>query len=273
MHPLSSGDPLAPEDSWYGLDQEGSDAGWLLSYADMLSVVLALMVVLLGHAAAQHMASVPPTPPVAGGTAESGAPAAMPEAARDPAAVVARVESSPMPPASPPRVDEPVSEAQPLPSQAVSTNDSPEALARLTAAVEQRLAGLVQPIRREHGVELAISDAILFETGKAELREEALPLLAQLVTALQEAGDAQVEVEGHTDSRPVHGGPYPSNWELAAARAAAVTRFLIAQGFPPVRLRSVSYADTRPAAHETSPAGYARNRRVNLVVEFPALKH
>ena len=273
MHPLRSGDPLSPNESWYSWEEEESGASWLLSYVDMLSVMLALMVVLLGHMAAQHMASARPEQPVAVSTAESGAHVAMPPAAHDSTAVVAHADTVPMSLASSPQLVELRPIIAPLPSEATPTTpttSSSEAMARLTTAVEQRLAGLVQPIQREHGVSLAISEAILFESGQAKLREEARPLLTQLVTALQEAGDAQVEVEGHTDSRPIHSGRYESNWELAAARATAVTRFLIEQGFPSYRLRSVSYADTRPATNESSPDGYAQNRRVNLMVEFPS---
>ncbi len=245
---------LLPTEPWYGWEEEEDGASWLLSYVDMLSVVLALMVVLLGQVAARQMTSPSAESPVPVTAAASGASSEGPLAALDPASV------------APPVLDP----ATPTLPPAAPTAGSPDAHARLAAAVEERLAGLVQPTRREHGVSLAIADAILFESGQAELREAARPLLALLVDALQEVGEAQVAVEGHTDSRPIHGGRYLSNWELAAARATAVTRFLIAQGFAPDRLRSVSYADTRPVAHEDTPAGYAQNRRVNLLVEFPA---
>jgi len=75
-------------------------------------------------------------------------------------------------------------------------------------------------------------------------------------------------VQGHTDNRPVQGGNYRSNWELAAARANAVAAFLLRQGFPPEQLRVESYADTRPVAENASDAGRAQNRRVELLVEF-----
>jgi chemotaxis protein MotB len=88
------------------------------------------------------------------------------------------------------------------------------------------------------------------------------------VLTLQEIGEADVAVEGHTDDRPILGGPFHSNWELAAARANAVTRYLLSQGFNPRRLRSVSYADTHPVADNATESGRAENRRVNLRVDF-----
>ena len=78
-------------------------------------------------------------------------------------------------------------------------------------------------------------------------------MLIRLATTLQKSGNALVAVEGHTDDRPVQNGEFRSNWGMAAARAYAVTRFLIDQGIAAERLRAVSYADTR---------------RVELRVEF-----
>jgi chemotaxis protein MotB len=95
-------------------------------------------------------------------------------------------------------------------------------------------------------------------------------LLTDLAATLREAGDARISVEGHTDDVPVQGGAFDSNWSLAAARANAVTRFLLEQGFAPTRLQSVSYADTRPVADNGSAEGRAANRRVELQVELAA---
>ena len=67
----------------------------------------------------------------------------------------------------------------------------------------------------------------------------------------------------------MQGAEFASNWDLAAARANAVTRFLLARGFDPSRVHSVSYADTRPVADNGTAAGRAANRRVELRIEFP----
>jgi chemotaxis protein MotB len=139
---------------------------------------------------------------------------------------------------------------------------------RLARAIEQQFEGEIKVVERDQGISLEIADAILFDSGKAELLSGAEAVLTRLVNTLQEIGDAQVAVEGHTDDRPIHGGRYRSNWELAAARANAVTRYLLSQGFAPKRLRSVSYADTHPVASNGTEAGRAENRRVNLRIEF-----
>ncbi|MEW8205683.1 MAG: OmpA family protein, partial [Candidatus Thiodiazotropha taylori] len=126
----------------------------------------------------------------------------------------------------------------------------------------------VKGVQRAQGVSLEIADVILFHSGKAELLPEAQPVLSRLAMTLQEIGEADIAVEGHTDDRPILGGPFQSNWELAAARANAVTRFLLDQGFSAKHLRSVSYADSQPVADNSNADGRAENRRVNLRVDF-----
>jgi chemotaxis protein MotB len=93
-------------------------------------------------------------------------------------------------------------------------------------------------------------------------------LLNELAATLREVGEAQISIEGHTDNRPVLGGEFRSNWDLASARANAVTEFLLAHDFAPQRLHSVSYADTWPVADNGTADGRAANRRVELAIEF-----
>ena len=69
--------------------------------------------------------------------------------------------------------------------------------------------------------------------------------------------------------RPIMTARYPSNWELAAARASSVTRHLIEQGVGAGRVRVIGYADTRPRADNASPEGRARNRRVSFILRLP----
>jgi chemotaxis protein MotB len=79
-------------------------------------------------------------------------------------------------------------------------------------------------------------------------------------------------VQGHTDDVPTRGGAYPSNWELAGARAASVVRILVEQGVPPTRLAAVSLGDTQPIASNDTPEGRAANRRIEIqLVPQPAV--
>jgi chemotaxis protein MotB len=134
--------------------------------------------------------------------------------------------------------------------------------------IEQRFRGQIAAKRREHGLEITIPEVALFDSARAALHESARPVLAELAATLREGGEARISVEGHTDNVPVQGGQFASNWDLASARANAVARYLLEQGFEPSRLQSVSYADTRPVASNDSEQGRAANRRVELQIGF-----
>ncbi len=292
MNTAASTEPL-PLDTlaWYAWEPESAESNWLLTYVDMLSVVLAMLVVLLGHMAAQQLqAPQPDARPVAAveTTVETTAEPvtdAIAEPRVEPAQTAIAeplAEQRPDPVAMKPDevLPEPVEavdpndpvdsvrpETTPPPAtESVSPEDSPEA--RLAAAIEAQFQGEIRVVERDHGISLEIAEVILFDSAKADLLKEAEPVLARLVQTLQAIGEADVSVEGHTDDRPILGGRFQSNWELGAARANAVTRYLLSQGFSPNRLRSVSYADTHPVADNRTEAGRAANRRVNLKVEF-----
>lgn len=227
-----------PAFDWCAWETVRKDENWLISFVDLLIILLATLVVLIGQAGIQHdssrAADVPSIP-------HADTVAARPTNSSD-----SRQQAN----------------SNLLPAD---KSDNDMNFARL---VQERFGEDITAVRSEKGVTLEISDAVLFDSAQATLREYALPMLTRLATTLRESGDAHVSVEGHADDRPVHGGRYGSNWELAAARADAVTRFLIGQGFAAGRLRSVSYADTRPTADNKTSQGRAANRRVELRVEF-----
>ncbi len=91
-------------------------------------------------------------------------------------------------------------------------------------------------------------------------------MLGKVARRLREV-DQRIEVQGHTDNLPISGKlaeHYPSNWELAGARAAVVVRLFAKQGVPGSRLMATSYADTQPVASNATPDGRARNRRIEI---------
>lgn len=118
----------------------------------------------------------------------------------------------------------------------------------------------------ERGVVIHFTDHVLFDTGKAELKPQAREILAVLARELKDLPQA-IRVEGHTDNVPIHNALYPSNWELSAARAVGVVRFLIETGgLDPRRLSAVGYGEYRPIASNETEEGRARNRRVDIVL-------
>lgn len=119
-------------------------------------------------------------------------------------------------------------------------------------------------------VSMELSSGAFFEPGKAQFKPEALQMLQLVTQQLLQMKDGKIyiEVGGYTDSAPIATEQFPSNWELSAARASTVVRYLISQGFPKEKLRAVGFADTKPKApeHDTAgkpiPANQELNRRV-----------
>lgn len=112
---------------------------------------------------------------------------------------------------------------------------------------------------------------VLFDTGSAELTPAAQTQLTKLAQALKQLSgeiptniDWVLEIDGHTDARPIHTAEFPSNWELSSARAQSVVRFLIAQGIPPNRLVAAGFGQYTPIATGNTDADYAQNRRIEL---------
>jgi chemotaxis protein MotB len=111
-----------------------------------------------------------------------------------------------------------------------------------------------------------LTDSLLFTSGSAALESQGQPLLTEIAALLNVDHVHPIAVEGNTDNVPIS-GPFPSNWELSTARASSVVRFLIAKGVDPQRLSATGYADQRPIATNATAAGRALNRRVEIVLQ------
>ncbi|MDO9228006.1 MAG: OmpA family protein [Syntrophales bacterium] len=114
-----------------------------------------------------------------------------------------------------------------------------------------------------------VVDKILFDSGQTEIRPEGLGVLKRVVEILMTVTDKVIRVEGHTDSIPIGGAlakRYPTNWELSAARALNVTRFLEKEGIDPALLSAVAFGEHQPIAENDTPEGRARNRRIAIIL-------
>jgi len=121
-------------------------------------------------------------------------------------------------------------------------------------------------------VRFRISSEILFASGDSALTPAGQAVMDRLLPAFNQAQDHTIVVEGHTDNVPINTVRFPSNWELAAARAGSVVRHLETRGLNPTRLRATGLADTRPIAPNTTAEGRAANRRVEITMEAPATR-
>ena len=128
------------------------------------------------------------------------------------------------------------------------------------------LAGAVKMELLRSGLQIVLPNEVLFAIGSADLKREGQSLLRELVGAL-EGVPYQIVVIGHTDNVPIGPGlakRYPSNWELAGARASSVVRMMAAEGIPPDQLLAISMGDTRPIAANDTAQGRGHNRRIEV---------
>lgn len=135
---------------------------------------------------------------------------------------------------------------------------------------EHGLDELVELEETDRGVALRMRDGVLFPSGSAELRDEAQPLLEE-VAVIVSRFTRRVAIEGHTDNRPISTPNFPSNWELSAARSAAVLHHMLRSGLEPDKVQLAGFADTKPVADNGTDEGRARNRRVEFVFLEPKM--
>jgi chemotaxis protein MotB len=121
---------------------------------------------------------------------------------------------------------------------------------------------------------ISLVDRILFDFGKATLTPEGRRILKKVAGSLRDIRDRSIRVIGHTDPVPIHPDyryKFPSNWELSAARAATVVRFLQRHGVDPHGMEAVGRSFYDPVAPNDTEEGRSRNRRVEILIA-PLLK-
>jgi chemotaxis protein MotB len=122
----------------------------------------------------------------------------------------------------------------------------------------------VKIVRGRMVVEL--SENILFDSGRADLKTEGQTALTEVAGVLASIADRDFQIAGHTDNVPIKSAKFPSNWHLSTARAVTVALYLAGHGVPEVRLSAAGYADTQPAAANDTPEGRQQNRRIEIVL-------
>lgn len=227
--------------------QEPEEEGWLLTYLDVITLILVLMVVMLAFSGP--------------GRGKDGDHKDASESAKEamqagPVPEALHPGGSLVPPAVPttaPGADT----ARPAPPPPTTVNGFP---------IDQ-LGADIQVLMNDDAVRFRISSEILFESGEARLASSGQPVLDRLVPMLNADPNLRLVVEGHTDSQPIHTDRFPSNWELSTGRAAAVARYLIEHGVAPQRVQASGFADTRPLGSKDNPVDRVHNRRVELTME------
>ena len=261
----------------HGGGHEGGDERWLLTYADMITLLMALFMVLFSissvniskYQVLQHALQKA----FIGGVLDGGKGVQAGNPTRITGVQTATPSGS---------VDSSFNIFTKTLLGSGKTNSAAKAKA---AAKEQNtlleVQRRVENYATKHGFAADISTSIdqrglvirlltnnlVFDSGQATLKPTATPLLMRVSRLLVSMHiDNPISVEGNTDNVPISGGEFPSNWELSTARADAVLEFLLHHGISPKHLAAVGYADQNPVAPNTSDAGRALNRRVDIVV-------
>ena len=121
------------------------------------------------------------------------------------------------------------------------------------------------------GDRFVFESEVLFPSGQAVMSPEGLPAMDQLATAINELSaqipaeiDWALQVDGHTDNRPIASPQFPSNWELSTARAVSVVKFLVSRGVPAKRLVAAGYGEFQPIEQGLDDESLRKNRRIEL---------
>jgi chemotaxis protein MotB len=138
-------------------------------------------------------------------------------------------------------------------------------------------AGQLKVVVRNGRMLLSLPDAVLFDSGRTDLKPGGAAALARVAEVLGAMNDRSFLVAGHTDDVPIHTARFPSNWELSTARAVEVVNYLVSKGMKPQALGAAGYSQFDPVEQNDTPEHKARNRRIEIVLqpnlaELPSLE-
>jgi len=238
---------------------------WLVSYADMITLLMVLFVVLyaMGQTDKSKLEAL----------RTSLQRAFSVEVLRGTEATSLRGSSgsSVIPPVVPLAITQEVmamtGETTPDPRMVATLQEVRQVM--IDVPVPPDTSGSVDVGASREGIVISLAGNLLFDSGKSDLKPRGMMLLDTLAERLRMMSN-EIRVEGHTDNIPIATPLYPSNWELSSARATTVVRYLAEQAeIAPQRLIAAGLGEVRPVAPNDTREGRARNRRVDLVILFP----
>ena len=206
---------------------------WLLTLSDLLMLLLIFFVLLFAvilHQQRQAVATPPPSAPPK------------------------QVE---VPPANtPPRETLPV--APPKEATVALASDIADLLG------ENQADQGVTVERRSHSIIVTFPERIMFDSGRSELKGAVRPFLEKVALFILNHQDVSIEIQGHTDDRPINSPRFPSNWELSTDRATQVAKTLVGLGTDPSRLSVRGFGEYRPLVANDNDLNRLKNRRVEI---------
>jgi chemotaxis protein MotB len=271
-----------------------NDERWLLTYADMITLLMALFMVLFSISSvniSKYQTLQQSLKAAFSGSILPGGRSIMQSGSQSTTAhtpATAEIPSLvPLNPVAAAKANPSIASSKANQSSAsLNSKQLEAALNSMSAALREQasLASLKQKLdayAKEHGlahdvqtvidrrglVVRVLTDQLLFASGQATLQPVGFPLLNEVAQLLNVDKSHPITVEGHTDNVPISSSQYPSNWELSTDRATTVVRYLITKGVNRERLGAVGYADLHRLASNATAAGRAKNRRVEIVLQ------
>ena len=281
------------DDEFFEEEEEGSADGWIVTYSDLMTLLLCFFVLILSMAEVDiikykqladtmrvafgvqrdmELESIPKGTSVVSTKFRPGIPDettedAVQQITTDQTRNSLRIGNP----------DSPVSEEKDIRDE-VLTYDEVMALIKETELDAEMLKRLLDIEIKEGQIDvestartilIRIREKGAFSSGSALLNTSFVSVIDKIAGALVQI-EGRISVEGHTDNVPINTFAYPSNWDLSSARSVAVVRRMLdVAPLPPSRLTASGFADTRPQAINTTVDGRARNRRVEIVVKQP----
>jgi chemotaxis protein MotB len=153
--------------------------------------------------------------------------------------------------------------------EAIATRIKEDLGLEIDALIKNQLSDLKEQISieaAENEVIIRLMGESTFDSGKAEIRQQLIPLLQKIAIKLQDA-QGDIMIAGHTDNVPVRGGPFKTNLRLSAARASAVAEYFISHSrIDPRRVATMGFGEYRPIDTNDTTAGRQKNRRVEIII-------
>jgi chemotaxis protein MotB len=255
-----------------GGGHDGPDERWLLTYADMITLLMALFIVMFSISSvntSKFDALQKSLKEAFSGKVLPGGEAVIQTGGATKGTESAKVEP-PVPAIQPLIQKEFKKEQEKKKGSAQGSED--EQFKQTKRNLDQYAAqhGLKKKLETEitrRGLVIRLlADGVLFDSGEAKIKPKARPVVKKIAGLLQVDQQHPINVEGHTDNVPIHSSQFPTNWELSTARASSVVRLLITGNAPANRLGAVGYAQLHPIASNGSASGRSRNRRVEIVL-------
>lgn len=254
------------------LVEEDEGAGWLYTYADLMTLLLVFFVLLFslssieaerfeiamrslnqafqGESGANSIIELPHEAPI-----KTEVPVDIEESL--PAQDIADTQAD--------KPNENEAEDQNIAIEAEWRQLTDEVLQQLQLSVGEDAVEIGAP--KDGKVVIKVSGDLLFPSGSAEFNPEMMSVLDSMVLTLQKNPNMKLSIEGHTDNIPIETARFPSNWDLSAIRATNVLRYMVRGGLGIERVSATGYGESKPLVLNDSLENRAQNRRLEFVLE------